>query len=357
MHVGLGDEMRRVRCGMAKGRTIPRVVGMLGPARAISVLLILVVTACRGPVPPSEEAFSDHLSGTSSSSLKKVRELLTSADFGGRLEAIEMIEKLADPALLPELEQGMMDRSEMIRKVCMSALVELGEPAVPVLTKALEHPDWRVRNNAVVAIGHIKPPSTIPLLKGMIRDPNERVRIATVEMMADIGGENVAQFLIELAGEQPPGVRIEICKALGKIGTDNALRALPAFFADEHYGVRYYAAEAVARGGDGAVTYLVEVLQTSSDVTARALAARALGQTRSEQAVQPLIRALKDPSSAVRRLAIWSLGNIGAWDARAALEAVQQRGSCFERRYAIYALDEINRSAFLETETPVSRMY
>jgi HEAT repeat protein len=353
--------MRVVRWAFGKERTIPRVQGRLlfarGPAAAISAVLIVAVVSCRAPEWRLEEASSGQASAESSSSLEQVRELLMSADVAGRLEGFEMIEKLADPALLSELEEGIVDRSEMIRKVCMSALVELGEPSVPVLTKALEHPDWRVRNNAVVALGHIKGASAIPLVKGMVRDAHERVRIATVQVMADSGGEDAAQFLTEQATEQSPGVRIEICKALGKIGTDNALRALPVFLTDENYGVRYYAAEAVARGGDEAVPYLVDVLQGSADVTARSLAARALGQTKSAQAVQPLIGALEDSSSAVRRLAIWSLGNIGAWEARAALEAVQGRGSCFERRYAMYALDEINRSAFLETETPVSRMY
>jgi len=353
--------MRAVGCGTAKRRTIRRILCRLlcalGPAAAISALLIVAIASCRRPEPPSEEPFSGEPAAVSSSSLEKVRELLTSADLDDRLEGIEMIEKLADPALLPELEEGMADRSEIIRKACVLALLELGEPAVPVLIGAFERPDWRVRNNAVVALGHIKGASAIPLLKGMMRDSHERVRRATVTVMANVGGEDVAQFLIEQATEQSPGVRIEICKALGRIGTDNALRALPAFFVDASYGVRYYAAEAVARGGDEAVPYLVDVLETSSDVTTRALAARALGQTKSARAVKPLIGALEDPSSSVRRLAIWSLGNAGAWEARAALEAVQERASCFERAYARRALDEINRIVFVETETPASRMY
>jgi len=359
VHMKLGDEVRRVRGGTASRRAISGALGWLLFARAlavaISALLVAAVAAsCRRPEQPPE---AGQRSPVSSGPLEKVHGLLTGADLDDRLEGFETIERLADPALLPELEEGMADRSEMIRKVCMSALIELGEPAVPVLVRALEHPDWRVRNNAVVALGHIKGVSAMPLVKGMIRDPYERVRIAAVKVMADSGGQDEAQFLTEQAAHQPPGVRIEICKALGKIGTDNALRALPTFFLDEHYGVRYYAAEAIAGGGDEAVPYLVDALRTSAEATARALAARALGQTKSAQAVQPLIRALEDPSSAVRRLAIWSLGNIGAWDGRAALEAVQRRASCSERRYALYALDEINRSAFLETETPVSSMY
>ena len=148
-----------------------------------------------------------------------------------------------------------------------------------------------------------------------------------------------------------------ICEAFGKIGTDNALEALPAFFTDEYFFVRYYAAEAVVLGGERAAPYLINVLEESTDVRARALAARALGAIKSPQAVQPLIRTLQDRSPTLRRLAIWSLGNIGSADGWLALQDIKKRGSWSERKHARYALDKIARHEIFEQERPGNVMY
>jgi HEAT repeat protein len=290
--------------------------------------------------------------------VEEARRLLRSTNQHDILVAIGMMYRLADPAFLPELERGMTDSSELIRKGSAAVLPRIGDAALPLLTESITHPDWRVRNNAVVGLGQLKTAEALRALEGMINDPHVRVRIATVEAVAEIGGDEAAGFLTGIAEKQPPKVRIAVCEALGKIGTDSALEVLPTFFTDEYFFVRYYAAEAVVLGGERAVPYLISVLEESVDVRARALAARALGVIKSPQAVQPLVRTLQqDSSPTVRRLAIWSLGNLEDADAWWALQDIRKRGSRSERKLAKFAIDKMATQVFFEQKRPGNIMY
>jgi len=320
-------------------------------------LFVMACGACRKGGEISEKAGPAGSLTAPSDSVEEARRLLRSTDQRDVLVALGMMYRLADPALLPELERGMTDSSELIRKGSASVLPLIGDEALPVLTRAVKHPDWRVRNNAVVAMGQMKKPETLRVLEDMINDPHMRVRIAAVEAVSEIGGDEAAQFLIERSVKQPRKVRIAICEALGRIGTDTALEALPGFFTDEYFFVRYHAAEAVLLGGERSAQYLINVLEESTDVRARALAARALGVIKSPQAVQPLVRTLHDSSPTVRRLAIWSLGNLDAPDAWWALQDIRRRGSRSERKHAKYALDKMLSRSLLEQESPGNIMY
>ena len=324
---------------------------------AAALLLILACLSCGGCNEPSETMGSTQSPAIPSDSVEDARRLIQSDDSQDILVALGMMYRLADPALLPELERGMTDSSELIRKGSASVLARIGDSAMPVLTAALAHADWRVRNNAVAAIGQMKKPETLHMLEDMINDPHMRVKIATVEAMAEIGGDEAAGYLIGIAKKQPRKVRIAICGALSKIGTDKALEALPTFFTDEYFFVRYSAAEAVVLGGERAAPYLINLLEESTDVRARALAARALGVINSPLAVQPLIRTLQDPSPTVRQLAIWSLGNSEDADAWRALHDIRRRGSRSERRHAQYALEKIVTQSLLERDRSGKVMY
>lgn len=329
-----------------------------GPLVAASFLLILACGACgRGAESPEKVSSAESLT-VPPDSVEEARRLFHSADPHDILVALGMMYRLADPAFLPELERGMTDSSELIRKGSAAVLPRIGDAALPVLTGAVTHPDWRVRNNAVAAIGQLKNAEALQTLEGMINDPHVRVRIATVEAVAEIGGDEAAGFLTGIAEKQPPKVRIAVCEALGKIGTDSALEVLPTFFTDEYFFVRYYAAEAVVLGGERAVPYLISVLEESVDVRARALAARALGVIKSPQAVQPLVRTLQqDSSPTVRRLAIWSLGNLEDADAWWALQDIRKRGSRSERKLAKFAIDKMATQVFFEQKRPGNIMY
>jgi len=322
---------------------------------AFSSVLVWALASCSRPGSlPAKTASS---APPVRDSVEEARRFFASPNPDDRVKALGMMYRLADPALLPELEAGMTNMSEVIRKGCASALVRIGNDAIPILRNALTNRDWRVRNDAVVALGQMKDVGLFALLANMIDDSNERVRIAVTEAMAEIGGEDAAKFLIEAAPQQAPRIRIAICKALGKIGTDRALEALTRFFSDDYFFVRYEAAEAIVPGGDGAVPYLINTLKSSLDRRARALAARALGVIRSPDAVQPLLCAIEDTSPAVRRLAIWSLGNIGSMEAYGRLQEVASQGSWAERRDAQYALQNIARQFFIEQSTAVKGMY
>lgn len=59
----------------------------------------------------------------------------------------------------------------------MGEFVHLGEPAVPVLVKALTMPGPRIRYNAIETISMLKSPSAVPALITVAKEPNEIPRV------------------------------------------------------------------------------------------------------------------------------------------------------------------------------------
>ncbi|HMU54892.1 MAG TPA: HEAT repeat domain-containing protein [Nitrospira sp.] len=59
----------------------------------------------------------------------------------------------------------------------MGEFVHLGEPAVPVLVKALTMPGPRIRYNAIETLSMLKAPAAVPALITTAKDPNEIPRV------------------------------------------------------------------------------------------------------------------------------------------------------------------------------------
>ena len=59
----------------------------------------------------------------------------------------------------------------------MGEFVHLGEPAVPVLVKALTMPGPRIRYNAIETISMLKSPAAVPALLTTAKEPNEIPRV------------------------------------------------------------------------------------------------------------------------------------------------------------------------------------
>lgn len=64
------------------------------------------------------------------------------------------------------------------------ALVKLGELAFVPLLDALEHKDWRVRVNAIWALGEIKDIRAVTALISVLNDGSETVRSSAIHALA-----------------------------------------------------------------------------------------------------------------------------------------------------------------------------
>lgn len=118
-----------------------------------------------------------------------------------------------------------------------------------------------------------------------------------------------------------PLVREIVCRIIGdryaEIAVPNLIKAL----GDESAAVRYAAADALAKIGDArAGPPLLERFNASEDTPwVKHMLALALGAVGYQPAIKPLVQALSNTDPSLRGCAAWSLGALGAVEAKGAL--------------------------------------
>lgn len=182
-----------------------------------------------------------------------------------------------------------------------------------------------------------------------VKTPQER--IAELKLIAESPPKPESgvseQLAREIQHEQDPLVRLYIVRALAKIPDARAAAVLHAGLEDPSDAVRIACCEAWGqRGGPEAIEELSTVLQAESNIDVRMAAAKALGETRSEQAVKPLAEVLADNDPAIQRRAIESLKSVSgkdygydvqAWRQYAAGEPVQKREESLAERLMFWS--------------------
>lgn len=93
----------------------------------------------------------------------------------------------------------------------MGEFVHLGQPAVPVLTKALSMPSPRIRYNAIETLKMIKDPGAVPALIRVAQEPSEMPRIREhalrVAVRLDPGAPETATAIETMAKDKESAVR------------------------------------------------------------------------------------------------------------------------------------------------------
>jgi HEAT repeat protein len=185
---------------------------------------------------------------------------------------------------------------------------------VPGLFHALDSPDARVRETAVMALGPIKHADVPNALLWALGDDEAAVREAAADALGRLGKETL-ETLIGALGHEQPSVRAAVALALAKIAkgygrADQATPALIERLGDYDATVRRIAAEALGQIEDpDATAALVERLW-DDHAEVRRMAAWALGQTEDPDGMEGLIHALGDPDESVREAAAGALGKL-----------------------------------------------
>jgi HEAT repeat protein len=228
---------------------------------------------------------------------------LKDGDLDVRLGATAALAKIGAPAVEP-LIAALKDGDLDVRLGATAALAKIGAPAVEPLIAALKDGDWNVRQAAAGALGEIGAPAVEPLIAAL-KDGDWWVRGAAAKALRKIGwkpdkSEAGAHYLIAQG-------KWDECVKIGA----PAVEPLIAAFKDGDLDVRRAAAGALGAIGDArAVEPLIAALK-DGDFDVRWAAARALGEIGDARAVEPLIAALKDEVSHRRWAAAEALGKIG----------------------------------------------
>jgi HEAT repeat protein len=151
-------------------------------------------------------------------------------------------------------------------------------------------------------------------------------------------------------------IRKSAAQALGRVGDAEAIEALVRALRDGHRGVRREAAAALGEIADvKAVEPLIQALN-DEDSFVRPMAALSLARIGEARAVQPLIQALKDPERFVRSYAIWGLRDIaGAGALDPLIQTLMEDKDRSIRREAALALGQIGASEAIEPLKKASR--
>lgn len=180
--------------------------------------------------------------------------------------------------------------------------------AVPDVLRALDDVHREVRAGAVEALGRLGDARAIPALLGHLADGKCYQRARVVDALRNLG-PTVTLALVDLGRSRPEQARLA-AEILGLIGTVGAVEPLLEWCGDSRGDVRAAALGALGSiGVDDRSYYFALRALGDDDPQVRAMAARALGRGRREDAVAYLAQRLDDEwlpaaqaASALRRL-------------------------------------------------------
>lgn len=212
-------------------------------------------------------------------------EALQSREPGLPLLVGELLLRLGAFAV-PALIHSLHNDPPEIRIRVPALLAQIKDPQVtPALMQALSGEYYTVRRQAAQALGMIASPQALPALLDVLKDPEEEVREAAVLAVGVYCDPRTFDPMADLLLDDPAlAVRQAAAKALGETRHEEAVPFLLEALGDSFW---WYEREGVVDG-------LLQAFET-------------VGQP----AVEPLILALKDPEGTVRRYAALLLGRIG----------------------------------------------
>ncbi|MCH7729539.1 MAG: tetratricopeptide repeat protein, partial [Planctomycetes bacterium] len=261
---------------------------------------------------------------------------------------------LASKPAIPELSAILVDPDETleIRIEAAWVLGKLGsnsESAVVALVKfnlnltpSDADRDWSLYTAARDALKQIGLPSVFELLTN--KEAATRRDAARVLRFTDPrDSRKYMGALLAALADNDQVVRSIIAGVLGQIGPEakEAVPRLEALLNDQNEPVIRAAGDALRCMGPVALKPLLEGMLNENPIT-RAVSAQAIGKMRSvsDDAIQTMIHALKDPNQAVRESAIEALGEIGTPAIPALRRAIRNENPTISQR----ATDALGRS-------------
>ena len=251
---------------------------------------------------------------------------------------------------------------EHMREPSRRVLVSNHESSLPYLVTRLDTDDARERHALEDVLVRIGPPAAEPVIEAFLleagRTETTRGARLAAAVLGRIGETCAVDPLASVHDHHDWKLRGAIGGALGRIGTAETVPTLVSLLADENeavrksaavglrrvavrarddeapdpaaaealdadvmrslvralgdpsYAVRYSSADALARIGETALPLLFETCNGGA-TEARLMALRAIGGTGSRKALKPLAKALQDADWAVRAHAAAAIGTIG----------------------------------------------
>jgi HEAT repeat protein len=130
--------------------------------------------------------------------LPSLLDMLSSGDEIWAIPAANVIGEMGYNQAADALVVAIASNLPGLHRVAAQALQELGNPAVPALIRALQHPDNHLRWHAARVLGRIGDPQAIPALTEALEDVDNGVRWLAGEALIRLGDEVLEPLLQNL---------------------------------------------------------------------------------------------------------------------------------------------------------------
>jgi HEAT repeat protein len=281
---------------------------------------------------------AEALTGIGAKAVMPLIETLRTPRDQDRERAARVLWRIGKPAVEP-LIAFIQDRSlkPEMRAVAAHALGVIGDArATKPLLQLLRDERYFVREQAAFALGQMGNGAVEAILE-MANASQPATREAAIEALGRFDLPQALARINEATTDANASVRTAAVKALGQTGSERAVAPLMALLRDESSAMRAQAATSLAKLGDVALPSLTGALKDNRPLV-RQLAAEALGDIGSKQAVQPLLDLVASDSSGARAEAVEALGKIGDPSAIPAILGATRTGSMAVRKRGVAAL-------------------
>src|SRR5258708_3616684 len=113
-----------------------------------------------------------------------------------------LLGRIRDPRAVEPLSLSLYDTHYEVGRESANALAAIGGPALRILTRALQHPEAWIRQQAVIAVTRSGDPETAALLPGMLTDENREVRKQVIQALGILRDPQGVAALEELAASR-----------------------------------------------------------------------------------------------------------------------------------------------------------
>lgn len=322
----LADDDYRVR-GLAAS-----LLGKIGDARANAVLWEALA---REDQEDARRAIRNALSRLRDERhiAQLVREL-SSADPAVRAEAVRLLSKTNEDALIPHILDALDDPEPLVRNAALSALGYNRDQKIAHITHILERlhdEDATVRLTAVTMLARSMLKDT-RIFEGILRatdDPDPAVRRAALRALSDFNDERAIDAYLDHIEDPDLNVREAAMRGLHEVSPPQALQPLIDFVGryvmQDDQGWFWLVAATLGELGDpAAIPALIQMLQHPNDQL-RPAAVTALINIGHPAMIEPLRALLTHQDAEVRLYAALILGRLGQLELLDTLRALAQQ--------------------------------
>lgn len=206
-------------------------------------------------------------------------DLLKDPDWVVRREAAITLGEMGDERCVEPLAAALRDGDWQVREVAIEGIGQIGSPAVDVLLKLLR--DWDVRKSAIVALGKIRDERVLEPLMQQLR--NDEFMEDATDALVNLG-EPALPGLIKALKDKEELVRKQAVIALGRIKSPEAIDPLIEMLQNKDWFTRLTAAAALEAIGDDRGREAIKPLLKDSDMVVKMRVERILAKWKKQPA-------------------------------------------------------------------------